>query len=130
MLPSGQKLTFGLLATIAFEVVLFRAYALFPALLPFLKCIVEVMFFKGVQHRLQVCLDHLNCVKMAAFQFLQLVKQRKVGWVGGGNSHVVFGKKFPGQKGSVRRCVVMMQEPVPTSPKFGTKSLHIFTQSP
>jgi hypothetical protein len=27
-------------------------------------------------------------------------------------------------------CVVVMQQPVPLSPKFGAKSLHIFTQSP
>jgi hypothetical protein len=27
-------------------------------------------------------------------------------------SHVVFGQKFPGGKGSVRRCVVLMQQPV------------------
>jgi hypothetical protein len=39
------------------------------------------------------CLDHLNCVKMAAFQlYLQSEKQRKVAWVGN-DSHLVFGKK-------------------------------------
>jgi hypothetical protein len=32
--------------------------------------------------------------------------------MGGGDSHVVFGQKLPGEKGSVRRCVVMMQQPV------------------
>jgi hypothetical protein len=38
---------------------------------------------------------------MAAFQFyLQLGKQRKVGWVGD-DSHVLFSKKFPAEKGSV-----------------------------
>jgi hypothetical protein len=40
------------------------------------------------------------------------------------------GKKFPGGKGIVRRCVVVMQQPVLLSPKFGAKSSHIFTQSP
>jgi hypothetical protein len=40
------------------------------------------------------------CVNMAAFPFyLHLGKQRKVGWVGN-DSHVVFGQKFPGEKGS------------------------------
>jgi hypothetical protein len=35
---------------------------------------------------------------MVAFQlFLQLEKQRKVRWVGD-DSHVAFGKKFPGEK--------------------------------
>jgi hypothetical protein len=28
--------------------------------------------------------------------------------VGGDNSHVVFGQKFPGEKGSMRECVVVM----------------------
>jgi hypothetical protein len=39
-------------------------------------------------------------------------------------------KKFPGEKGSVKRCVVVMQQLVFLSPKFGMKSSHIFTQSP
>jgi hypothetical protein len=77
------------------------------------------------------CLDHLNCVKMAASRFyLQSGKQRKVGWMGD-DSHVVFGKKkFQGKKGSVRRRVVVMQQPVLLSPKLGAKSSHIFTQPP
>jgi hypothetical protein len=45
VLPSGQKLTSGLLTTIAIEVVPFRAYAPFPKLLPFFKCILEIMFW-------------------------------------------------------------------------------------
>jgi hypothetical protein len=46
-----QKLTLGLLAaaaTITLEVVSFRAYSPFPALLPFFKCILEVVFCEGV----------------------------------------------------------------------------------
>jgi hypothetical protein len=69
VLASGQKLTLGLLATITLKVVPFRAYVPFPALLPFLNCTLEVVFCEGVQHRLRFCLEHLNCVKMAAFQF-------------------------------------------------------------
>jgi hypothetical protein len=43
------------------------------------KCILEVVFCESVQHRLRFCLDHLSCVKMAAFQFyLQSGEQRKV----------------------------------------------------
>jgi hypothetical protein len=80
----------------ALKVVPFCAYALFPAILPFIKCIMEVMFCEGVHHHL-----HLNCVKMAAFEFhLQLREQRKVGWMGDG-SRVVFGQQFPGKKESV-----------------------------
>jgi hypothetical protein len=84
MLPSGQKLTLGLLATIALEIVPFLTYAPFPALLPFFKCILEVVFCEGVQHRLRFCLLHLGSIKMAAFHFyLQLV------WATD-DSHVVF----------------------------------------
>jgi hypothetical protein len=39
-----SKLTLGLLATITLEVTFFRTYAPFPALLPFFKCILEVVF--------------------------------------------------------------------------------------
>jgi hypothetical protein len=98
VLPSGHKLTLCLLATITLEVVPFRAYAQFPAFLPFFKCILEVVFCEGVLRRLRFCLDHLNSVKMTAPQFhLQSEKKRKVGWVGH-NSHVVFGNKFRGEK--------------------------------
>jgi hypothetical protein len=46
----------------------------------------------------------------------------------GFESHIVFGKKFPGEKGIVRPCDVVMQQPVTLSPKFGAKSSHIFRQ--
>jgi hypothetical protein len=87
------------MATIILEVVPFCTYAPFSVLLPFFKCILEFVFCEGVQHRLQFYLDHLNCVKTAAFQiYLQSGKQRKVareqvrraGWVED-YSHVVFG---------------------------------------
>jgi hypothetical protein len=38
VLPSGQTLNLGLLATIAFEVVLFRAHAPLPELHQYFKC--------------------------------------------------------------------------------------------
>jgi hypothetical protein len=67
---------------------------------------------------------------MAAFQFyMQSGKQKKVGWAGD-DGHAAFGHKFPGEKGSVKRCVVVMQQPVLLSLKFGAKSSHIFKQSP
>jgi hypothetical protein len=75
-MPTGKKLIFDPLATITLEAVPFRVNAPFPALLPFLNS-----FWKpcSVQHRLRFCLHHLNCVKMAAFQFhLQSGKQRIV----------------------------------------------------
>jgi hypothetical protein len=66
---------------------------------------------------------------MVVFQFyLQSGKQKSR--VGGGRKSLYFGQKLPGVKGSVRRCIVVMQQPVLFSPKFEVKSLHIFTQSP
>jgi hypothetical protein len=83
VVPSGQKLALGLLASITLKVVPFQAYAPFPALAAFLKCILEVLFCEGVQHCLQFSLDHPSCVKMAAFQlYLQSGKQREEGWFG------------------------------------------------
>jgi hypothetical protein len=43
------------------------------------------------------------------------------------NSNVGFGNKFYGEKGTVRKCVVVMQQQVLLSLKFGEKSSHIFT---
>jgi hypothetical protein len=79
---SDQKLTLGLLATITLEVVPFRAHPPFPVLLPFLNASWEVVFCEGVQHRLRVCLDHLNCVKWRPFSFITNRGHRIVGWVG------------------------------------------------
>jgi hypothetical protein len=47
--------------------------------------------------------------------------------VGVYDSHVVFGQKFPGEKGSVRRYVVVMYQPVLLT---GVKSSQIFIQLP
>jgi hypothetical protein len=53
-------------------------------------------------------------------------KPGQVSRVDGGNSHVVYGQKFPGEEGFVRWCIVMLQQPV-VLPKFRIKSSHIFT---
>jgi hypothetical protein len=45
-----SKTNFGPTGPYHLKVVTFRAYAPFPALLPFFKCILEVIFCKGVQH--------------------------------------------------------------------------------
>jgi hypothetical protein len=121
-----------LLATISLDVVPFHAYAPVPVLLSFFFFFNATWksFCKGVQHCLQFCLDHLSCVKLVAFQFyLQSGKQRKVEWFGV-NSHVVFGQNFPGEKGNVRQCIVLMQQTVLLLPNFGAKSSYIFMQSP
>jgi hypothetical protein len=63
---------------------------------------------------------------MEVFPFyIQSEKQRNVGRVRY-SSHVIFGKNFSGEKGSVRRCVLVMQGAILLSPKFGEKSSSIF----
>jgi hypothetical protein len=118
VLSSVQKLTLGLLAIIALQVVPFLAYASFPELLPWFKCTLKSVFCEGVQHHLRFCLDHLNCFKIVAFQFYPHSGKQNSRVVGN-YSNIIFGKKFSVEKGSVRRCVVVMQQPVPLSPKIG-----------
>jgi hypothetical protein len=50
-------------------------------------------------------LDYLNRVKMMAFQLCFNRGNRNINDVG-------FDKKFPGEEGSVRRCIVVKQQPV------------------
>jgi hypothetical protein len=68
-LPAGQKLTLEPLASTTFTVVPFRAYASFSAPLPFLRCILGVVFCGCVHHRLRFCLGQFHWVKMADFSF-------------------------------------------------------------
>jgi hypothetical protein len=91
VLPTGQKPTLGLLAPIIIEVLTFHAYAPFLELLPFLKCILEVVFCEGLQHFPRFCLHHLNCAKMAVVQFIFIRGNKKVRWVGG-DSHLLLVK--------------------------------------
>jgi hypothetical protein len=66
---------------------------------------------------------------MMTFQFyLPSGKQGKVRLVGD-DSHVIFGQEFPGEDGSVRWCVAMVQQPVLLLQTFRVKSLHMFTHS-
>ena len=48
----------------------------------------------------------------------------------GGDGHFVFRPILLGEDERVRRGVVMVKQPRLFSPKFGTKSSHVFTQSP
>jgi hypothetical protein len=43
---------------------------------------------------------------------------------------LIFVKKNPGDMWRLRRCAIVMQQPVLLSPKFGTKSSHNFTHLP
>jgi hypothetical protein len=73
----------------------------------------------------------LQLCQMATFQFsFQIGKRRRVGWVGR-TVMIFFGQKFPRKKKKeVETVCVVMQQPVPLSPKFGAKSTHISRQSP
>jgi hypothetical protein len=97
VLPSGPKLSLGLLATVNLEVVPFCPYAPFPVLLPFLKCILEDVFCEGVQHCLQFASIISFVSKWQSFSFIFNWGNRKLGWVGN-DSHVDFGKKIPWPK--------------------------------
>jgi hypothetical protein len=96
-------------------------YTPFPALLPFLKWILLVVFCEGVQRSLRFCLDQLgqNGDLSVLTSTGEAEDNSRVCMVD--VSHVVFGLKFPGEKGNVRQHVVMMQQPVLLSPEFGTK---------
>jgi hypothetical protein len=119
----------GLLTTITLEVVPFHAIAPFSAILALFKCILGVLFCEGVQHRLRFYSITSPLPKWRPFSSIFNRGNRKLGWVED-NSRLISGQKFPGKKGSVRRCVVVMQQPVILSPKFEAKFSHICIQSP
>jgi hypothetical protein len=88
----------------------------------FFKFNLEIMFCEDVQSRLRFCLDHYNCVKMAAFQFYLQSGKLKV-WPVGDDSHVVFVKKILWWK---RECETARYHDATASfwlPKFNAKSL-------
>jgi hypothetical protein len=99
------------MAIITLEVVPFCTYGPFPALLPLINAswrLCSVRVFDTVCNSVWIT---SSVSKWRPFSFILNWGYRKVGWVGG-DSHVVSGKKFPGEKGSVRLCVVMMQQAV------------------
>jgi hypothetical protein len=68
--------------------------------------------------------------KLRSFIFVSNQASGEHKGVWGNDSHFIFSKKCPRVRGSVRRCVVVMQEPVLSFSKFAAKSSHIFKQSP
>jgi hypothetical protein len=65
----------------------------FPSASASLKCILEVVFCEGVQHRMRFCFDHLNRVKTAALQsgkHKSLRGQSQMTRVGGGRQSCCF----------------------------------------
>jgi hypothetical protein len=121
VLLSGQKRTLGLLATITLEVLPFHTHSTFSALLPFFKCILEVVFpwecstLPASLPRSPLLLQNDGLL------VLFLIWETEESRVGSDDSHVSLGQIFPGEKGSVRRCVVVMQQLVLLSSNFGAK---------
>jgi hypothetical protein len=67
---------------------------------------------------------------MAAFQVcLQSEKKRNIRWVGA-TVMLFLVKKFPGEKGSMKWRVIMMQQPDIVMPKFEVKYSHTFMHLP
>jgi hypothetical protein len=90
------------------------------------------VFCEDVQCHLQFCLSYLSCVKATVSSIMETEKSLRgpsqASRVVGNDSHVVFGNKFPGEKESVKWCVVVMQQVVVSLSKFRAKSLHVFMQ--
>jgi hypothetical protein len=95
----------GLLACITIEVVRFCAYAPFPALLPFLKFILEVVLCEGVQHCLRFCLSHLSYIETAVSSIGKTEKSHRrpsqMSRVSGGRQSFCFWSIIPRRK---RKC--------------------------
>jgi hypothetical protein len=114
VLPSGQKLSSGLLSHTNIEIHRFRACAPFPV--PWRYSAPPAIPTRSSQ----LC-------QMATVKQRQVLESQvmTVGWVMN-DSHLVVGPKFIGEN----RCVVVIQQPIILAPKFQAKSSHIFTQSP
>jgi hypothetical protein len=50
-------------------------------------------------------------VSKGGFSVLPSIGVTEESKLGGDDSHIVFGQKFPSEKGSVKRCLVVMQQP-------------------
>jgi hypothetical protein len=131
VLPSSQKTNFGPIGTIILEVVPFHAYALFPALLPIFlnaswkSCSVRVFSSTCYFALITSVVSNDGIFDRGKWKNRRgpVQTSRMGGWRD--DSHVAFGKKFPDESGCVRWWVLLMQQPVLSSPKFGVKSSHI-----
>jgi hypothetical protein len=114
------KITVGLLTTITLEVVAFGAYALlYPGSSVLWGCLTPPENLSRPPHLCQ----------NGGLSVLFWIREKERSRVGGDDSHVVSSEKSLGEKRSVGRFVVVMQEPVLLSPKLRAKFSHIFAQS-
>jgi hypothetical protein len=56
------------------------------------------VFCECIQHRLRFCLDHFDCVKVAAFHLFLASREIKKSRVDGGRQSCYFWSKIPGWK--------------------------------
>jgi hypothetical protein len=109
LLPAiWSELTLGLLATIILKLFPFCQYVLFPLLLQFFKCILEVVFCEGFSTACDSASVTSVVSKWRPFSFVFGRGNRKVVWVAD-DSHGVLGQKVQGEKGNVRLCIVLIQ---------------------
>jgi hypothetical protein len=83
------------MATITLEVVHFRAHLPFPALLPFLKCILEVVFCFMLS---TVCDSASITSVVSKWRPFSFIFNWGKSTVGGRRQAYCFGKKIPGEK--------------------------------
>lgn len=101
----------------------FHAHAPFPALLPCLKCILEIVFCACVPHRLWFCLGQLSCVKMAVSSFGETEKFRRIRWIGDySNNH--FDKMSHGEN-----CALSWGNSHYFRRRSSTRRVHTFSRS-
>jgi hypothetical protein len=97
-----------LLATITLEVAPSCAHAPFQAFLPFINCFFEVRDLGGCSAPPAILPRSPQLCQNGDHSVLSLIGEAEKNTVCEDDSHVAFGKKFHGKKGSVRRCVVVM----------------------
>jgi hypothetical protein len=121
--PSGQKVTLDLLAAIILKVVHFHMYTLFPVVLQFLNASWKSCSMRVFSSACNSASITSFVSKWRPFSSIFNRRNRKVRRVGD-NRHIVFYKKFPCEKGTVRGCVVVMQQQFSCHQSSG----RIFTQ--
>jgi hypothetical protein len=105
MLPSGQKLTLGLLATIILEVSSLLRVCTFSSASPiFFKCVLEVLCCGDVQHRLRFCIDRPNCVSGGLSHLSSISETDKSRVRGGRQSCCIWPKVASWKNCETMRC--------------------------
>jgi hypothetical protein len=121
VLPSGQKLTLGLLAIISLEVVPFCAYTPFPVLLPFLN-----VSWKSCSVPPAILTQLPQLYQNGGLSVLSSIGKMEKSGVGEDKS-CFWSKKIPwcNRKSETASCCDAIASSL--SPKFEVKASHIFS---